>query len=351
MKKLIYKTLLFVAPFLLLFCFNSVFYKQNKGDLIRLGYIYSNPVVSSTLSVLYKEHSREKKYDFLAIAYPDLNDSYDFLSIGDSFSAQKEAGYQNRLAYNNKSLLNVDFTLLGMNPIQALSELANGDFFDKVKPQYVILETVQRYAVGRCRELDLNKSILFDDIQGKITDFNLRDAEPRKFSFFSRDMLDLLILNISYLFVDKPKLSAVYKTDTTQHFFSVKKKNLLFYCEDYQDIHENNEFDNARLVVDSINALSDRLSKKGITLIFVIAPDKYTAYYPYIYNKGKYEEPLFFKNYEKLEKRYIDIPAYSILTDAIERGEKDIYFYEDTHWSPIAAKYVAEEISQIIEER
>lgn len=349
MKKLIYKTALFVAPFLLLFCLNSIFYIQDKGDLIRLGYIYSNPAVSSTLSVLYKEHSRGIKYDFLAIAYPDLNDSYDFLSIGDSFSAQKEAGYQNRLAYENKSLLHVDFALLGMNPIQALSELANGDFFDKVKPQYIILETVQRHAVSRCKELDLNESTFFDDIQDKITDVNLRDAEPRQFSFFSRDMLYPLILNISYLFEDNLNLSDVYKVDTTQYLFSMKKKNLLFYRKDYQNISESNDFDNARMVVDTINALSDRLAKKGITLIFIIAPDKYTAYYPYLFKKEKYGEPLFFNNYEKLDKRYIDIPAYSILTDAIKRGEKDIYFYEDTHWSPIAAKYVAQEIMSRIE--
>lgn len=349
MKRLICKTALFVAPFIFLFCLNCVFYGKDKGDLIRLGKLYWNPATESSLATLYPEYSKELRFENISKIYSDLKESYDFISIGDSFSNQGEAGYQNCLAHRDYTLLNIDFTLLGLNPVQGLVELLNGGFFDSVATDYVILQTVERFAIGRCDEIDFNDSICESEIEDKIKNYSLVQTEPGRISFFNHDIIDIPYVNIKYAFTEKPKQSAVFNASSTVSLFSLDKKKILFYFEDYKRIDKKNNPDSAKMVVDTINELSDRLAEKSIKLVFLIAPDKYDIYYPWLLNKNRYTEPLFFKNYDKFEKRYIDIPAYSILSDAIQNGEKDIYFYEDTHWSPIAAQYVANEIIDRIE--
>lgn len=351
MRKLIYKTILFVAPFILLYCFNCIFYGKDKGDLIRLGNMYWNPAKRSSLSILYGKFGKELRFQNLAKIYPDLKKSYDIISIGDSFSNQAEAGYQNGLAHNDYTLLNIDFTMLGMNPVQALVDLLNGDFFDSVTTDYVILQTVERFAIERCEQIDLENSIYTNELEDKVKNYTLVKAQPRRMPFFSHDMLDMPCLNIHYIFNEKPRRSDVFNANTTEYLFSIKKKKIIYYFDDYKRIEKKNDPDSAKKVVDTINEISDRLAERNIKLIVLIAPDKYDIHYPWLLNKGRYIEPVFFHNYAKLDKRYIDIPAYTILSDAIKRGEKDIYFYEDTHWSPIAAQYVAEEIARQIEER
>jgi hypothetical protein len=48
-------------------------------------------------------------------------------------------------------------------------------------------------------------------------------------------------------------------------------------------------------------------------------------------------------------KDYIYIDAKEILVSKI-KNEQDIYFYDDTHWSPVASKIIADNIkSEIVE--
>ena len=46
----------------------------------------------------------------------------------------------------------------------------------------------------------------------------------------------------------------------------------------------------------------------------------------------------------EVSKKYIYINSKEVLAKHLEAGEKDIYFVDDTHWSPYGAKIVAEEI-------
>jgi hypothetical protein len=78
------------------------------------------------------------------------------------------------------------------------------------------------------------------------------------------------------------------------------------------------------------------------------APDKYSIYYKYIVSKDKYEKPLFFQHLEKEIKDYIYIESDKILKNAIE-NDNDIYFFDDSHWSPKAAKIVASDILKEIQ--
>lgn len=50
---------------------------------------------------------------------------------------------------------------------------------------------------------------------------------------------------------------------------------------------------------------------------------------------------------DKMPKKYLYVNSKQILSDAIIK-QKDVYFYDDTHWSPWASKLIANEIHNII---
>ena len=98
---------------------------------------------------------------------------------------------------------------------------------------------------------------------------------------------------------------------------------------------------------DILNDLSNKLKNKGIKLIVLPSPDKYNVYYDYIIEKTKYPKPLFFEHLDKTEKKYLYVNSKKKLIDAVRR-KKDIYFYDDTHWSPWASKLISDEIYKLI---
>jgi len=82
-------------------------------------------------------------------------------------------------------------------------------------------------------------------------------------------------------------------------------------------------------------------------LIVLISPDKYDLYYPYIENKSAYLKPTFFSTYENAEKKYKNVDTYRVFSEKMS-VEKDIYYYDDTHWSPVGGKIVVDEILRLM---
>jgi len=85
-------------------------------------------------------------------------------------------------------------------------------------------------------------------------------------------------------------------------------------------------------------------------LIFLPVPDKYDFYYEYIKNKSKYIKPLFFDHRKRLNKKFIYIDSKNILAQ-YKDVYKDIYFYDDTHWTNIASNIIANDISMKIKQQ
>lgn len=74
------------------------------------------------------------------------------------------------------------------------------------------------------------------------------------------------------------------------------------------------------------------------------SPNKFSIYYPYIEeNLERYKKPIFFELLGPNEKYYDYVNFKNILGEAI-KVKKDIFFYENTHWSPIASKIIAQEL-------
>ena len=108
----------------------------------------------------------------------------------------------------------------------------------------------------------------------------------------------------------------------------------------YNDISIINKANN------ELNKIALDLKKKHIKLIVLIAPDKYDFYYNDILN-SPFSEPIFFNALDSLPKDYLYFNSKKLLTQ-YKDSNKDLYFFDDSHWSPLASKIIAEEIHNTI---
>ncbi len=353
MKKFIVKIVLFSLPIAFLYLFTLVFYATDKGDLIRVGYIIDKGDYRS----IFKEEL-ERKILFTKVSSINLKapKKYTVLTIGDSFSEQFGFGYKNYLAQKSTiSVLHLDSFLSG-NPIQTLYGLLNGNVLDKIKVNYIILQSVEREFVIRGKNVDVGKIISINSLDKGIKKNNYSNSINKfknaksKYKFPFNRMIKFPLQNILYLFDDNAYHSDCYKVKTKENLFSVKTNNLLFLSTDLSNVKVNNDIKATALLNDELNDLSKKLSMRGIKLIVLPSPDKFDLYYDHIIDNKKYSRPLFFENFEKLPKTYLYINSKKILKEQM-KYQKDIYFYDDTHWSPLASKIIANELEKVIRKK
>ena len=137
---------------------------------------------------------------------------------------------------------------------------------------------------------------------------------------------------------------------TKKSLFSVATNDLLFLCSDLNGVKVNNNKKAVFKLNEVLSSLSKKCKDKGIALIVLPSPDKFDFFYDEIAEKQKYPRPLFFERFEKLPKEYIYINSKTILQEKL-KNKKDVYFYDDTHWSPRSSKILAAELKKIIEKK
>ena len=349
MKKFILKSFIFLLPVTLAYCITDFFYSTKKGDLLRIGYIAD--LSNYDREAIFSEEF-ERKIHYTKISEIDLKQKHNFkiLNIGDSFSQQNNFGYTNYLAeYLENSILDYD-RKLGENqsPIETLTCILNGDVLDSIKVDYILLQTVERNFVRSAINLNRKGKVTLDSLNILIQSKRINSQEINTDKLFSGRMKKFITTNYYYQYDDHPFNSQTYKVETTKNLFSINKNELLFYQDDIDFLNTNNDLKKINKLNAELNILSKKLAKKNIKLIVMPAPDKYGIYYEYITNKSKYPEPLFFDLFEKLQnKDYLYIDAKTLLKKHIP-NKKDIYFYDDTHWSPWASQIIAKEIEKKI---
>lgn len=343
MRRFIFKTSLFVIPFLFLFIITSFLYSKSEGpDLIRLGLIpniYKNYRDNFTMI-------EDEKFVKLSTTKKNI---FKIMTIGDSFSEQGANGYKNFVA-DNFSVLHVD-RFISKNPIQTLINLCNGDFFEYYDIKFVILQNVERHLIDNCKNVTFDKVTTLKEIDSLIKN-QKKDIKAHKYDFFSKTTIQFPLYSLPKFFFSHNYLSnnIVYNYDLNNNsYFSNSSDKLLFYHEDLEKTRQNNNLENCIKLNNILNDIALKLKKKNIQLIFLPAPDKYDLYYDMIVEKKNLTKPIFFDNFSTLKKEYLYINSKSILQEHINRTE-DIYYYDDTHWSPIASKIIAEKFKDVINE-
>lgn len=341
MRKFLINIAWFLFPIIAIHLFTFKYYVTDKADLLMLGYIID--LYPNYHDLFKKEY--ENKILYTEISEQPKEKIYTALTIGDSFSELEGCGYKNYLAQNNGiNILHIDRKISG-NQIQTLYSLLNGDLFEQYHFKFVILQNIERHYIENAENIDTEKKLTCNEILelSKVKDPKRDDS----YKFPSDRVLKFPYYTVQYYLQKTFLFNRVYKTPLSASLFSVDSKELLFYDRDLSAVAVNNDPVRVNNLNNRLNALHDLLKKKGVQLIVLPSPDKYDIYYDYIIDKQSFQKPLFFEYFNKLSKNYIYIDSKSILSEAVKH-KKDIYYYDDTHWSPWAAQLVAKEIHQQI---
>lgn len=142
---------------------------------------------------------------------------------------------------------------------------------------------------------------------------------------------------------DNPVIHVPLKKD----LFSCKgaENDLYFYFEDIQPV----EKEKYRIAKQNLESLIAFTKQKGKNFLFMVPSDKFDLYKDFT-KKNKYKKikcPLDYYREFNSNDRFLN--CKELLYPHVKNGEKDIYRCHDTHWSPIAARYVAEEIKRKID--
>lgn len=316
-----------------------------SGDLARTSYLSSFAYTRKTEVNLKKQHISNAEYNFEKI---------DIITIGDSFSNGNVGGenpyYQDYLATKKDlNVLNLHIINNTRNYIETVYVLLNSGFLEKADVKYVLIECVQRTtSESFVITADKNKTLTLEELSElyNFSTVNNKPAEnialPPK-EFINNGNFKFLIYNLLYNFSDHAFISKVNKQKLNKQLFSLKEGNdLLFYETDLKSINKNS-FEKLTIVNENFNKLAKKLKEKKIKLIFMPAVNKYDLYSSFIIN-NKYPLDPFFDRMRILEKDYIFIDTKKILLKQLTKGEKDIYYIDDTHWSYKGSDVVTDDI-------
>lgn len=282
----------------------------------------------------------------MALAY---DGRYDVLVVGDSFSTngvwQPFFRQKTGLSYVT---LNIRKTFF--------KDLLVSQSFRNYPPKIMIVQSVERELLYFFKELDFTcNNRWHDDVQFSLPAI-AEDAGMESYKEIRKTM-DFRNINLRYA-------ASVVVNDIVGSVINIESKSTLRFRLSKDSLFSNRriheilifrgDMDKFRWKQEdiskaacSIRGLQDRVQANGKTLfIFMMAPDKSTAYADYIDNSV-------FRNRVNTQKWLTDYGINSpridlLLNEAITRGEKDIYVPSGTHWSARGYEVAAEGLADFI---
>ncbi len=332
--------LLFVMIMVLFVAGNYLIWKQRTevlitdshyqgGDLARMGYLYDSKHFRNNIDDLPRRHVNNKDFH---------GRSVDMITIGDSFS-NGGAGGKNRF-YQDYIATRFRFEILNITPYQDIFALTtvsifnNNGFLEQIKPRYVLIEITETSCFDLAAPVNFEQSLSVEQLKHlKAVDYN--SPFPRV-PFINNGNAKFLLYNALYKVSDHAVFGEVYIQKLTADMFSVPNHNLLLFLR-----HRRQPTPGiVRSVNDNLNTLADRLAIKNIRLIFMPCVEKYNLYSDFLVNRP-YPASTFFEELRKLPKRYIFVDTKAILREELRKGEQDIFYADDTHWSWKASERIA----------
>jgi hypothetical protein len=312
------------------------------NDLARMGYLagYTHP--RRNVDDLPRRHLEMAAYQ---------GGPVDVVTVGDSFSQGSGGGpnryYQDHLAtFSGVSVLNVGVFPGSRNLLETVVVLANSGFLDQARPRVLLLEIVERNSSKYAGPVDWAKTADLPALRrlyaGRAAGVAEADEEGREVppvGFINTGNFKWLLYNILYLFAPDAFVAKTCKVKLDRPLFSGENGGaLLFLRKDIGNLRKNDAAAVQRFN-DNLNRLAALMRERGIELCYMPAPDKYTLYRPYIVD-NPYPPGRFFELLRPLPKEYRFIDTEAILSAEIARGERDVYYIDDTHWSWKASRAI-----------
>lgn len=325
MKRFILKSLLYGLPiFIPLAIFVCFINPKLSGDIGPLGYITFPNGYSDTI---FSENKVQNcGYDFSNYSADGI------LTIGDSFSkaSLEDISYNYYLAEfwdNNVYNLPINWWTTPFNRFIYLSKTQD-------IPKIIIIESVERHLIERLNEITLNLTPE-EMIRKGIIDTTNNESHSEKKSILEKTQ-EWMKRNMNIKGYDNP----IYHAKLSQPLFSCqgKENDLYFYCDDISNANPHDTLINS--AIKKLDSLFNYASTIDVELYILIAADKYDVYQDYIINNEHPKQ----KMLDIIAERYNHpnlINSKDTLSNMVENGIRDVYWSNNTHWSPIGSKAVA----------
>lgn len=309
------------SPLLLFFVAYLYWYSRADyitGDLGKLGQI----------EFLDENYRNQEKFNSNYTHKAILCDANSFkensiLFIGDSFTLL--TSYPESLASTlNKNAC--ECYLKGKTcPEESYISLLNSEL---TLPKIVIVESVERNFISRLRSLDFSLSP---------TTIEADTTAPIK-----EKMTDYASYYKNKIFPNK----AVKHLPLRDSLFSCRgHENELYY---YIDDNVIPSIEDIQIALKKLDTLFQIAEQNNISMFYVIAADKYDVYQEFAINNDCAPKNVL-DHFKSFEKNPYFINTKSILMPLAREGVKDLYYVDDTHWSPVGAENVANEIARRID--
>ena len=309
---------------------------DNSGDLMRLGLINSGPEYTDSIcayrlpSVYYMGQDDDSLL---------RQDTCDVLVIGDSFShgggVGKEGDYVNFLAHDSGRKVIVftpqDPTL--SSPIQVAYDILNLGCIDSTHVKNLVVQEVERYLVPR------HDGFVTTHTEIPRLDRSKNAAPPPK-----QEASPLLRVK-DFLFYHLFGANPIFKVQLSRPVFGgVQPDQLYFYREDVEMCFDVSSKSRER-IIDSYQKVIQSARERGVNIIMLVASDKYDLYQDYIID-NPYPAKTLNEDLQQWMAPDLDHFVFSkqVLLPYVKQGVKDVYLFNDTHWSPASSRLIAGEI-------
>ena len=340
MKRFLIKLSYTMLPvFLLLFgltaYLNLYIRPQATGDLGRLAFI----IIGEDYGQRIEQHELKDTLFNKVRETEDLRNIHvNVLTIGDSFSQQEHAGYQNYMVQEGVTVANMRRDLYD-NPIQYAWNLLDAGIVDSTNIDVMVVEIGERDFSLRIDNFRIDKVEVGEpDMPDEGGEENVWDI--RQWSLLrTRDFL-------MYRYAGR---NPVYEAELDRDFFtSNEPRRLYFYCADILNGLTIDEPVRPK-IKEVFNLLTTKAHERGIAFFLMIPVDKYDIYQDFIVD-NPYDHPK--RVNEEVREILGDIPEVLLskysLQPLIDKGEKDVFLFDNSHWSYKASEVVGKELSRRI---
>ena len=342
MKKFLIKLSYTVLPVFLLFFglttyLNLYVRPQATGDLGRLAYViigeeYGQRIEQNELKERLYSNVRETE---------DLKSIHvNVLTIGDSFSQQGRAGYQNYMPQEGLTVANTRRSLYD-NPIQYAWNILDAGIVDSTNIDVMVVEFGERDVSLRVDNFSIDKVEVGEPIS---------PDDDEKENIYDITQWSLLRTR-DFLMYRYAGRNPVYDVELDRDFFdSNDPRRLYFYCADVLNGMTIDESIKPKVkeVFDLLNA---KARERGFAFILMVPVDKYDLYQGYIIN-NPYDHPK--RINEDVRELLGDIPEVMLckytLLPLLESGEKDVFLFDNSHWSYKGSQAVGIELSKRVKQ-
>ena len=333
MKRFLIKLSYLVLPIYLLMLglvAYVTFYISPRADVSDLGYLALIPFGAEYGQMISKNEMKDTLFIIVKNTEELRNIHVNVLTVGDSFSQQGSAGYQNYMPGEGISVANCRRSLYE-SPIQYACNILDWGVVDSTNIDVLVVEVVER---------DLAINI------GNFGENKIEVPEPESTSdkvVGSANVWSLLRARdfVLYRYAGR---SPVYTFDLKRDFFSSHEPNKLYVYD--RDVINGLTIDEALRpkVKEVFDLLTRKAHDRGIKLMLMMPVDKYDLYQDYITDNPYPPKRV----NEDVREIFGDIPEVMLckycLQPLLDKGEKDVFLFDNTHWSYKGSEAVGKEL-------